>query len=168
MAGALSDRIGRRPTLLAFGTLAALLPMAMFGLMTQGHFAAALTGAIALACVAGGISAVAASAIAEQFPVAQRLSGLALGATAATAATAIFGGLTPRPDRNHRLGPHPRRPGRHCRPRHPAHPAQPPGNRTSSTHAPAPLRATPHAGTNLTESALTMKQTATDERCNTP
>ncbi|MGW1671287.1 hypothetical protein [Streptomyces sp. NPDC002324] len=59
--------------------------------MTQGSFAAALTGAVVLACVAGGISAVAASAIAEQFPVPQRLSGLALGATAATA---LFGGLT--------------------------------------------------------------------------
>ncbi|MCX5380200.1 MFS transporter [Streptomyces sp. NBC_00091] len=91
-AGALSDRVGRRPALTLFGALAVILPPAMFGLMTQGSFAAALTGAIVLACVAGGISAVAASAIAEQFPVAQRLSGLALGATAATA---LFGGLTP-------------------------------------------------------------------------
>ncbi|WP_327256341.1 MFS transporter [Streptomyces sp. NBC_01244] len=91
-AGALSDRVGRRPALTLFGALAVILPPAMFGLMTQGGFAAALTGAVVLACVAGGISAVAASAIAEQFPVAQRLSGLALGATAATA---LFGGLTP-------------------------------------------------------------------------
>ncbi|MBR8639653.1 MFS transporter [Streptomyces tuirus] len=92
LAGALSDRIGRRPALLLFGALSVVLPLAMFGLMTQGSFAAALTGSIVLACVAGGISAVTCSAIAEQFPVAQRLSGLALGATAATA---IFGGLTP-------------------------------------------------------------------------
>ncbi|MEU6914215.1 MFS transporter [Streptomyces olindensis] len=92
LAGALSDRVGRRPALVLFGALSVTLPLAMFGLMTQGSFAAALTGAIVLACIAGGISAVACSAIAEQFPVAQRLSGLALGATAATA---IFGGLTP-------------------------------------------------------------------------
>ncbi|MGX1563267.1 MFS transporter [Streptomyces sp. NPDC055506] len=92
LAGALSDRIGRRPVLLLFGALAVVLPLTMFGLMAQRSFAAALTGAVVLACVAGGISAVACSAIAEQFPVAQRLSGLALGATAATA---IFGGLTP-------------------------------------------------------------------------
>ncbi|MEU3933281.1 MFS transporter [Streptomyces sp. NPDC029044] len=92
LAGALSDRIGRRPALMLFGALSVVLPLSMFGLMSQGGFAAALTGAIVLACVAGGISAVACSAIAEQFPVAQRLSGLALGATAATA---IFGGLTP-------------------------------------------------------------------------
>ncbi|MGQ4361660.1 MFS transporter [Streptomyces sp. SAS_272] len=91
-AGALSDRAGRRPALTLFGALAVILPPAMFGLMTQSSFAAARTGAVVLACVAGGISAVAASAIAEQFPVAQRLSGLALGATAATA---LFGGLTP-------------------------------------------------------------------------
>ncbi|WP_119580877.1 MFS transporter [Streptomyces europaeiscabiei] len=91
-AGALSDRAGRRPALTLFGALAVILPPAMFGLMTQGSFAAALAGAVVLACVAGGISAVAASAVAEQFPVAQRLSGLALGATAATA---LFGGLTP-------------------------------------------------------------------------
>lgn len=92
LAGALSDRIGRRPVLLLFGVLAMVLPLSMFGLMAHGSFAAALTGAIIMACVAGGVSAVACSAIAEQFPVAQRLSGLALGASAATA---IFGGLTP-------------------------------------------------------------------------
>ncbi|MHB9861866.1 MFS transporter [Streptomyces sp. YIM S03343] len=91
-AGALSDRIGRRPALMLFGTLAVVLPLAMFGLMLRRSLAAALVGAVVLACVAGGFSAVAASAVAEQFPVAQRLSGLALGATAATA---LFGGLTP-------------------------------------------------------------------------
>lgn len=91
-AGIWSDRVGRRPALALFGFLAVVLPLAMFGLMTQGSFATALIGAVVLACVAGGISAVAASAIAEQFPIDQRLSGLALGATAATA---VFGGLTP-------------------------------------------------------------------------
>lgn len=90
-AGALADRIGRRPTLVVFGVLALLLPVAMFALMTGGHAALALAGAVVLALVAGGVSAVGASSTPEQFPVAGRLSGLAV----ATVATTIFGGLTP-------------------------------------------------------------------------
>jgi len=45
-----------------------------------------------LAGVAGGVSAVGAVATAEQFPGEGRVTGLALGATMATA---VFGGLTP-------------------------------------------------------------------------
>jgi MHS family proline/betaine transporter-like MFS transporter len=52
----------------------------------------ALAGALVLAALGGAVSAVGAVATAEQFPGEGRLSGLALGATAATA---IFGGLTP-------------------------------------------------------------------------
>jgi MFS transporter, MHS family, proline/betaine transporter len=47
---------------------------------------------VILACVTGAVSAVGAIAIAEQFPGEGRISGLALGATTATA---IFGGVTP-------------------------------------------------------------------------
>jgi MHS family proline/betaine transporter-like MFS transporter len=90
--GALSDRVGRRPVLILLALGAALLPMAMFSLMAGGSHAAALLGAIILAGVGGGVSAVGAVATAEQFPGEGRLTGLALGATAATA---IFGGLTP-------------------------------------------------------------------------
>ena len=54
--------------------------------------ARALAGAIILAAVAGGVSAVGAVATAEQFRGEARITGLALGATMATA---IFGGLTP-------------------------------------------------------------------------
>ena len=52
----------------------------------------ALLGAVILACVAGAVSAVGAVATAELFPGEGRFSGLALGATTATA---IFGGATP-------------------------------------------------------------------------
>ena len=90
-AGVVADRIGRRPTLVLFGILSLVLPVAMFALMTRGHAALALSGAVVLALVAGGVSAVGASATPEQFPVAGRLSGLAV----ATVATTIFGGLTP-------------------------------------------------------------------------
>jgi MHS family proline/betaine transporter-like MFS transporter len=64
----------------------------MFSLMAGASYARALVAAIVLAAVAGGVSAVAAAATAEQFPGEGRLSGLAFGVTAATA---IFGGLTP-------------------------------------------------------------------------
>jgi MHS family proline/betaine transporter-like MFS transporter len=90
--GLLSDRVGRRPVLLAFAALSALLPILMFSLMASGSAGQALLGAVVLALVAGGVSAVGAVATAEQFTGEARISGLALGATVATA---IFGGLTP-------------------------------------------------------------------------
>ncbi|KFG72879.1 MFS transporter [Streptomyces mutabilis] len=90
-AGALADRIGRRPTLVIFAALSLVLPVSMFEFMTRGHAALALVGAVILALVAGGVSAVGASSTPEQFPVAGRLSGLAV----ATVATTIFGGFTP-------------------------------------------------------------------------
>jgi MHS family proline/betaine transporter-like MFS transporter len=92
LAGALSDRVGRKPVLIAFAVASMLLPLAMFGLMGGGGDLAIAGGAIVLACLAGGVSAVGAPATAEQFPGEGRLSGLALGVTVATA---IFGGLTP-------------------------------------------------------------------------
>jgi len=91
-AGALSDRIGRKPVLIWLAVASMLLPLAMFGLMDGGDELAIAGGAITLACLAGGVSAVGAPATAEQFPGEGRLSGLALGVTVATA---LFGGLTP-------------------------------------------------------------------------
>jgi len=88
-AGALSDRVGRRPALLLFCVLSAALSLPMFALMGAGGDGLALTGAVVLA---GGVSAVAASASPEQFPTSGRLTGLAWGNALATA---VFGGLTP-------------------------------------------------------------------------
>ena len=90
--GLLSDRVGRRPVLIMLAIAAALLPMLMFSLMVSGSAGRVLIGAVMLAAVAGGVSAVGAVTTAEQFPGEGRLSGLAFGATAATA---VFGGLTP-------------------------------------------------------------------------
>ena len=90
--GALSDRFGRRPALIGLCALSAILPITLFSLMAGGSRPEAVAGAAILAMVAGGVSAVGAVATAEQFPGEGRLSGLALGATMATA---IFGGLTP-------------------------------------------------------------------------
>ena len=92
LVGLLSDRIGRKPVLLALAGLAAVLPAPMFFWIASGSIGQALLGAVILALVAGGVSAVGAVATAEQFDGNARVSGLALGATMATA---IFGGLTP-------------------------------------------------------------------------
>ena len=90
--GALSDRVGRKPVLAALSLGNMVLPISMFELMASGSHQQALAGAFVLAALAGGVSAVGAVATAEQFPGEGRVTGLALGATGATA---IFGGLTP-------------------------------------------------------------------------
>nr|WP_295105851.1 MFS transporter [uncultured Caulobacter sp.] len=92
VVGALSDRLGRKPVLVAVCLCSGLLPVATFALMAHASTGAALAGAALLAAVGGAVSAVGAVATAEQFPGEGRLSGLALGATAATA---VFGGATP-------------------------------------------------------------------------
>ena len=91
-AGALSDWVGRKPVLIVLSLMSAILPITLFTLMAGGSPSTALWAAVILACVAGAVSAVGAIATAEQFPGEGRISGLALGATTATA---IFGGLTP-------------------------------------------------------------------------
>jgi MHS family proline/betaine transporter-like MFS transporter len=90
--GALSDRVGRKPVLAALALANMILPITLFALMASGSPVQALFGALVLAALAGGVSAVGAVATAEQFPGEGRVTGLALGATGATA---IFGGLTP-------------------------------------------------------------------------
>jgi MHS family proline/betaine transporter-like MFS transporter len=90
--GLLSDRVGRKPVLLGLAFAGAILPSTMFALMADGAHSTGLHGALVLAALAGGVSAVGAVATAEQFPGEGRVTGLALGATMATA---VFGGLTP-------------------------------------------------------------------------
>ena len=92
LIGAWSDRVGRKPVLAMLALANTVLPMTMFALMASGSHSQALLGALVLAALAGGVSAVGAVATAEQFPGEARVTGLALGATGATA---IFGGLTP-------------------------------------------------------------------------
>jgi MHS family proline/betaine transporter-like MFS transporter len=92
VVGLLSDRFGRRPALMVLAVCSAALPIAMFRLMSGGSIGPAMLGAVVLALVAGGVSAVGAVATGEQFTHESRASGLGLGYTVATV---IFGGLTP-------------------------------------------------------------------------
>jgi MHS family proline/betaine transporter-like MFS transporter len=92
LVGMWSDRSGRRPVLLALCAASAVLPMTMFALMASGSQARALLGAVILAGVAGGVSAVGAVATPEQLHGEARITGLARGATMATA---VLGRQTP-------------------------------------------------------------------------
>ncbi len=90
--GLLSDRVGRRRVLVGIAVLSALLPWLLFRVLVGAASGTVLASALLRAALAGGASAAGAVATAEQFPARGRLSGLALGATSATA---LFGGLTP-------------------------------------------------------------------------
>jgi MHS family proline/betaine transporter-like MFS transporter len=92
LTGLLSDRVGRKPVLIALCVGSAALPIIMFSLMASSVHGQAVVGAVMLALLAGAVSAVGAVATAEQFPGEGRITGLALGATMATA---VFGGFTP-------------------------------------------------------------------------
>jgi MHS family proline/betaine transporter-like MFS transporter len=92
LTGLLSDRVGRKPVLIALCVGSAALPITMFSLMASSVHGQAVVGAVMLALLAGAVSAVGAVAPAEQFPGEGRITGLALGATMATA---VFGGFTP-------------------------------------------------------------------------
>ncbi len=90
--GWLSDRIGRRPVLLFLATGSLVIPLPVFWLMSSGHYLSSMAGAVVLACLAGSVSAAGAPSTAELFPLEGRLTGLAVGTTAATS---IFGGMMP-------------------------------------------------------------------------
>jgi MFS transporter, MHS family, proline/betaine transporter len=92
MAGWLSDRYGRRATLMVLAFAAVVLPVPMFAAAGQSTVGAAVAAVVVLACLAGSLSAVGASAIPEQFDVRGRLTALAVGGTVATT---IFGGIAP-------------------------------------------------------------------------
>jgi MFS transporter, MHS family, proline/betaine transporter len=90
--GLLADRTGRRPALIAIAAGLAVTTIPLFFLLLLGSTGAALAGVIVLAIPAAAWSAVAASAIPEQFAASGRFSGMAIGYNLATA---VFGGLSP-------------------------------------------------------------------------
>jgi MHS family proline/betaine transporter-like MFS transporter len=92
LAGILSDRVGRKPMLLAglIGYIVFTYPL--FVLVSQGTFMSALVGQLAFA----GMMALCAGALpatfAELFPTQTRYSGIAVGYNASQA---LFGGTSP-------------------------------------------------------------------------
>jgi MHS family proline/betaine transporter-like MFS transporter len=90
--GALSDRLGRKPVILAGSVGYLVLSYPMFVLMSQGTFTAALTGQFVSAVLSALYSGASLAAFVELFPTRTRYSGLALGYNLAVA---ICGGTTP-------------------------------------------------------------------------
>lgn len=92
LAGMASDRVGRRPILLA-GTIGyALLAYPLFLLAAQGTFAAALTALVGFTIVQVLATAPSAAAMVELFPTRTRTSGMAIGYNGTLA---VLGGTTP-------------------------------------------------------------------------
>jgi MHS family proline/betaine transporter-like MFS transporter len=89
---ALSDRIGRRPLLLAGTAAFAVLAYPLFLLLNSGSVAAAIAAHAALAAIESTYIAAAVSASVELFATRVRYSGFSVGYNVCVAA---FGGTTP-------------------------------------------------------------------------
>ena len=89
--GLLSDRIGRRAAFTCVVVMVVLVSVPAY-LFLHGPVALMIIAVVALAIPAAGWSAVAASAVPEQFDDRGRYSGMSIGYNTATV---IFGGLTP-------------------------------------------------------------------------
>jgi MHS family proline/betaine transporter-like MFS transporter len=92
LVGYLSDRVGRRPTMVVIGMVLVLSTIPCFAMLLGGSTSVALVGTVALAVPAAAWSAVAASAVPEQFAAIGRFAGMAIGYNLATT---LFGGLSP-------------------------------------------------------------------------
>jgi MHS family proline/betaine transporter-like MFS transporter len=78
-AGALSDRLGRKPVLVAATAGTLLLAWPLFWLLDHPHFAAALAGQMGLAVLLGLYLGVVPSAMVEATPARVRCSALSVG-----------------------------------------------------------------------------------------
>lgn len=92
LAGVASDRYGRRPVFVLLGLVILTTTIPAYVLLNGGGGSTALLGGALLAVPAAGWSAVAASAVPEQFTAVGRFSGMAIGYNTATV---LFGGLSP-------------------------------------------------------------------------
>jgi MHS family proline/betaine transporter-like MFS transporter len=92
LGGMLSDRLGRKPVILAGSVGYLVLSYPMFLWMSQGSFTAALGGQLLSAVLSALYGGASLAAFVELFPTRTRYSGLALSYNSAVA---ICGGTTP-------------------------------------------------------------------------
>src|SRR5262249_38802943 len=92
LAGALSDRLGRRRVILTGCAALAVLTYPLFVLLSSGRASAALEAQLVIAVCAALINAPAPAAFVELFPTQTRYSGIAL---AYNGTLALLGGTTP-------------------------------------------------------------------------
>ncbi|KKF00388.1 MFS transporter [Mycolicibacterium obuense] len=90
--GALSDRVGRKPLLIAGSILFTVFTYPLFLLLTSGSLAAAITAHAALAAIEAVFASTALAAGAELFATRVRSSGYSIGYNISVA---LFGGTAP-------------------------------------------------------------------------
>lgn len=90
--GALSDRVGRKPMLIAGSAGFVVLTWPAFYLMSQGSVAAAITGMLVLGLLIAAFDGALSAAMAEQFPARIRSGAMAIPYNLAVSA---FGGTVP-------------------------------------------------------------------------
>lgn len=91
-AGHLSDKVGRRPVLLAGSTGYLVLGLPSFWLMSTGSWGGALVGLLMLSICHAAITATVPSALPALFPLRVRYTGFAVGYNVAVS---VFGGTAP-------------------------------------------------------------------------
>jgi MHS family proline/betaine transporter-like MFS transporter len=91
-SGMLSDRLGRKPVIMAGAIGFLVLSYPLFLLLSQGTFAAALGAQLVFAVCGALVIGPCPAAYVEMFPTRTRYSGIAMGYNAAQA---LFGGTTP-------------------------------------------------------------------------
>lgn len=89
--GAVSDRIGRRPVLIGFGVLMAVLQYPLMGMITSAGWTLFLASSIALLVVAMA-GALLSAVLSEAFPTTVRTQGIGF---AYSISVAVFGGTAP-------------------------------------------------------------------------
>src|SRR5919205_154505 len=92
LMGALSDRIGRKPLLIGFSALIALLTYPLFLLISQGTFLLVVLGQVLFGVIISLFSGPGPAALVEMFPTNVRYSALGISYNIAVA---VFGGTAP-------------------------------------------------------------------------